>query len=85
MAHLALTACMVFMQAIACAGGAALWVNAGAGYEELVRLCVAGLSHPSLAVSDAFAAALGATAAAAKTSAALAAVRLPACLYVPGV
>lgn len=66
---------MAAAQAVASAGGLALWANAGAGFEELLRLCVSWLNHASLAVSDAFAAVLGAAAAAAKHSSALAAVR----------
>ena len=62
------------LQAIACAGGLALWANVAAGYEEVVRLCVSWLNHPSLAVSDSCAAVLGATAAIAKSSPVLAAV-----------
>lgn len=64
----------VCMQAIACTEGIALWVNVGSGYEELVRLCVNGLNYPLLSVSHGFAAVLGAIAAAAKTSKALASV-----------
>ncbi|KAK9798183.1 hypothetical protein WJX73_010462 [Symbiochloris irregularis] len=66
-----LTAASDVLQAIACAGGLALWANAAAGYDEVVRLCVSLLSHASLTVSDAFAAVLGATAAAARNSPAL--------------
>lgn len=65
------------MQAIACAGGLALWANAAAGYDEVVRLCVSLLNHASLTVCDAFASVLGATAAAAKNSPALLAVPVP--------
>ena len=53
------------VRAVAQAGGAGLWANAGAGYEDTVRVCCTALGSSARAVRDAFAAALGDMAAAA--------------------
>ena len=53
------------VRAVAQAGGAGLWANAGAGYEDAVRVCCTALGSSGRAVRDAFAAALGDMAAAA--------------------
>ena len=58
------------VRAVAQAGGAGLWANAGAGYEDAVRVCCAALGSSARAVREAFAAALGDMAAAAASSSA---------------
>ena len=65
------------LRSIARAGGAALWASGGKPYEEAVALCAAGLDDASRAAGDAMAAALGDLASAARSPAALAAVRPP--------
>ncbi len=58
------------VRAVAQAGGAGLWANAGAGYEDAVRVCCTALGSSARAVRDAFAAALGDMAAAAVSTSA---------------
>ena len=65
------------LQAVAEAGGAALWAAGGAGFEDAVRLCCGGLADPARDVGDAWGSALGALAASGRTAAASEAVRTP--------
>lgn len=52
------------IKAVAEAGGAGLWANAGSAFDDTTHACVVGLADPSLTVREAFAAALGEVAAA---------------------
>lgn len=52
------------IKAVAEAGGAGLWANAGSVFDDTAHTCVLGLADPSLTVREAFAAALGEVAAA---------------------
>lgn len=78
------TAATSVIKAVAEAGGAGLWANAGSVFEDTARVCVAGLVDPSLTVREAFAAALGEVAAASKAPSAKEAVRaitsIPPCI-----
>ena len=65
------------LQAVAEAGGAALWAAGGAGFEDAVRQCCGGLADPVRGVGDAWGSALGALAASGKSAAASQAVRAP--------
>ena len=56
------------IKAVAEAGGAGLWANAGAAFDDTARVCVMGLADPSLTVREAFAAALGEVAALGETA-----------------
>ena len=67
--------------AIAEAGGAGLWTNAGAEYEEVRGACIMALEDVDQSSGDRFAAALGQIAAASKESAASDAVSC--CLQIP--
>lgn len=70
------TAAAAVIKAVAEAGGAGLWANAGSAFDDTARLCVSGLVDPSLTVREAFAAALGEVAAASKALSAKEAVRM---------
>lgn len=56
------------IKAVAEAGGAGLWANAGSAFDDTARVCVLGLADPSLTVREAFAAALGEVAALGETA-----------------
>lgn len=58
------TAAAAVIKAVAEAGGAGLWANAGSAFDDTARVCVLSLADPSLTVREAFAAALGEVAAA---------------------
>ena len=58
------TAAAAVIKAVAEAGGAGLWANAGSAFDDTARVCVLGIADPSLTVREAFAAALGEVAAA---------------------
>ena len=62
------TAAAAVIKAVAEAGGAGLWANAGSVFDDTARVCVLGLADPSLTVREAFAAALGEVAALGETA-----------------
>jgi hypothetical protein len=68
-------ACSGVLQAVAGAGGAALWASNGKPFEEALALCVLHLDDASRATGDAMACALGQFLTASTSDAAVEAVR----------